>query len=98
MELSNRCSFCGKSLARGVSFWHTKIQLWANVDTDFGPSPPSDTQIDNEYQRILERIKYVDEDTLEKEIYQSFDFKLCRDCRDRFTANPLNKPLDYPEQ
>jgi hypothetical protein len=87
------CSCCGRLFEPGTPFWHLSIKLWADTNTDFTHLMKSDAEIDSQMASVLERIELLDTESLENEVYQEMAFVLCRDCRDRFTANPLNKTL-----
>jgi hypothetical protein len=90
------CSGCGKRFVRKAASWNMLIKLWADFDGDIDYADKSDKEIDATLDRLLERISYLDAKTLEDEIYQEIRFRLCKDCRDRFVANPLNLPIMQP--
>ena len=50
-----------------------------------------DDAIDERLEMLLERIALIPGDMLENEVYQRFDYLLCRRCRDIVAANPLNR-------
>ncbi|MBN1354739.1 hypothetical protein JXA40_00555 [bacterium] len=87
------CSGCGKKIEKTDVYWHLRIELWANVESNFEPMLKSEVEVDRELELILQRIDITDAELLENEVYQAMQFILCRDCRDRFAANPLNKPF-----
>ena len=92
------CSGCGRRFAKGAVSWNMLVRIWANYDGDIGFAGQTEAEIDESIEKMLERIQHIDARTLENEIHQEFRFRLCKDCRDRFVANPLNVPLNFKKK
>jgi hypothetical protein len=92
-KITNFCSACGRKIGKGSPSWNMFIKIWANYDGDIGFANQTENQIDHSISVLLDRIEKIDAGSLENEVYQELKFRLCKDCRDRFTANPLNQPL-----
>jgi len=85
------CSRCGTRLGHGVPSWTLRIELSANFDGTLDCSLKAAREADRTIEAVLRQIEWMDAETLENQIYQFFEFVLCRDCRDHYSANPLFK-------
>ncbi len=88
------CSRCRQTLEPGSVFWSLDIRLTAEqAMADPGENCGDSGIMDERLESLLERIRAEDVRSLENQVFQQFQFKLCRECRDIFTANPLNLEL-----
>ena len=87
------CDKCGSKFVQNQQTWKLSLRLWADYDGNFQEFNQESAFVENEINKVLERINMMDAAMLENEIYQEFTFFLCRNCRDQIAANPLNKAL-----
>jgi len=72
--------------------YEVRIQVYADFD---GTLPETDTATDLEARRrdLAARLAGEDPESLMRDVYHAERHLLCRGCRDRYLANPLNLPL-----
>lgn len=90
--VSKTCEKCGKEMPDGSLAYEVKIQVYADFD---GVVPRAETADELE-SRLCELVAVMDEmdpDELMRDVYHDERHLLCRACRDRYLANPLNLPL-----
>ncbi len=88
------CSKCGQTIGEGAIKWNLSIKLWADEVGYLLGSHRTDKDIESEIKKLLQKIQDMDATNLEEQVYQEFQFELCRDCRDLFIKNPLSIPSD----
>lgn len=89
MSEPRQCSRCGARLGPGIPSWVLRIELTANFDGTLDCSSKAANEADRAIETVLRQIEWMDAETLENQVYQFFEFTLCRDCRDHYSANPL---------
>ena len=82
------CSRCGKDLPLGSIKYILSIRLYADFDgvVEEGAGKEMD---DIEY--LLRCLEDSHQDETENDVHGEMAFLLCKDCRDRFSRDPLNK-------
>jgi len=88
----NRCARCGRALPPGSTAYRVKIDVVSTFDGFIPFDPSEDTAA--KLKKIAEDMKSLPAELLEEEVHQEFAFLVCLACKERFCANPLNKPLD----
>ncbi|MBI5233154.1 MAG: hypothetical protein HY880_02240 [Deltaproteobacteria bacterium] len=86
------CHSCGKELHDGSLKYVLEIRSFADFD---GYLEDYDGDIEDGINDILDAIENMDEQALEDDVYHSVVYLLCKDCREKFTRNPL-KSLGVP--
>ncbi len=86
--MSKTCERCGKEMPDGSLAYEVKIQVYADFD---GVLP--DVNTPEELQELVRSMEEADPDALMREVFHEEVHLLCRGCRDRYLANPLNLPL-----
>ncbi len=80
------CFRCGRRLPFGSLKYVINISISADFD---GILLEPDGDINDEYERLLSEIEDLDEEALERDVYQDFDFILCNSCKDQWTREIL---------
>lgn len=86
-----KCQKCGKRLPKGFLKYRVKIMVYSDFDGVI--ITPTDSNYKEELKKIMEKVKSLPANLLEEEIHREFEFIICRECKERFCANPLNLPL-----
>jgi len=94
MKLSsnNRCARCGRPLPRGGTAYRVKVDVTSTFDGYIPCDPSEDTTA--QLRKIAAELKSLPTELLEEEVHLEFAFLICLPCKERFCANPLNRPLD----
>lgn len=87
-----RCHKCGRALPPGAAFYNVKISVQQGFDGVIEPGPAEDLK--SLVSKIERQTAGVPEQLLEDEVHKEFDFVLCPRCREKYSANPLDLPLD----
>ncbi len=90
--MSKICEKCGLEMPDGSLAYEVKIQVYADFD---GVLPEVNTPEDLEarLQELVTSMEEADPDALMREVFHEEVHLVCRRCRDRYLANPLNLPL-----
>lgn len=90
--MSKVCEKCGKEMPDGSLAYEVRIQVYADFD---GVLPPMETtgELETRFGELVAAMDGVDPDTLMRDVFHKERHLLCRGCRDRYLANPLNLPL-----
>ncbi|MBI5167542.1 MAG: hypothetical protein HY998_07365 [candidate division NC10 bacterium] len=88
---SQSCAKCGKELPLGGLKYLVKIEVYADFDGYIAEEPLEDAEL--KMRELLEDMAEIDPEKLERDVYWKELHLLCKDCRDRFLANPLGIPL-----
>lgn len=92
LSSNNRCARCGRELPKGSTAYRVKIDVTSTFDGFIPFDPAVDTSA--KLKKIAEELKNLPPELLEEEVHQEFSYLICLPCKERFCANPLNKPLD----
>lgn len=86
------CAKCKKIILPGRGRYRVKIEILS----DFDGIIPFDPSIDpkKEIEKIEQELKTLPPELIEEEVHQEFTFIICPSCKEKFSANPLNRPLD----
>ena len=90
--MSKRCAKCGKVMPDGHPAYDIKIQVAADFD-EVLVEEGSPIEIEAKLQALAGAMEFADPEELARDVFQEARFLLCRPCRERFLANPLNLPL-----
>ena len=67
-----------------------KYVIDISISADFdGILLEPDGDINDEYERLLSEIEDLEEEDLERDVYQDFNFILCKRCKDQWTQEIL---------
>ena len=86
------CARCGAALALGGSKYLVRIEVLADWDGHLAMIEDGEDR-ERAMREALAALEERDEDELLREVYHRELHLLCKRCRDRFLANPLNLPL-----
>ncbi len=89
---NNRCARCGRPLIKGSTAYRVRIDVTSTFDGYIPYDPTEDTAA--KLRKIAEELRSLPPELIEEEVHQEFTFLICLACKERFCANPLNKPLD----
>ncbi|HEU5393468.1 MAG TPA: hypothetical protein VFV36_01570 [Candidatus Methylomirabilis sp.] len=93
--MDRRCDRCGRDLLPGDPAWILRLEAYADFDGTLWDL--DEEMLEAELQGLLAELEEAAAGetaaTLEEEVYLKRLYRLCRACRDRWTANPLNAPL-----
>ena len=84
--MSKSCEKCGKKMPDGGLAYEVKIQVYADFD---GVLP----QVETRLRELVAAMEEADPDELMQEVFHEEVHLVCRACRDRYLANPLNLAL-----
>ncbi len=90
--MSKTCQKCGKKMADGSLAYEVKIQVYADFDGVLPDMEASD-ELQVRLRELLRAMEGADPDDLVRDVYHEERHLLCPGCRDRYLANPLNRPL-----
>lgn len=88
---NQNCSKCGKNLSPGSLKYILSIKLYADFDGWVEPSGEGDRE---NLEYLVECLESTDQDEIEDDVHQEMAFLLCKNCRDLFSRNPLNRNKD----
>jgi hypothetical protein len=86
------CERCGREMPDGGLAYEVRIDVYADFDGVLAP-PGEGRTTEEELRELVARMADQDPDALMRDVYHSERHLLCRECRDRYLANPLNLPL-----
>ncbi len=87
------CSRCSRVIQPGDAFYNLVIKVSSAFD---GVINIKDEKYD--ISKEFDKIKSVPEELLNEEVFKEFEFVLCPRCKEIYCANPLNLPLESPDQ
>jgi len=93
--MDRRCDRCRRDLPPGEPAWILRLEAYADFN---GMLRDLDEEVlEAELRARLEELEQAaageQAAILEDEVYQRRFYRLCRACRERWGANPLNLPL-----
>ncbi|MBI2002233.1 MAG: hypothetical protein HYT85_07330 [candidate division NC10 bacterium] len=90
--MSKSCEKCGKEMPDGGLAYEVKIQVYADFD---GVLPHVETaeELEARLHELVAAMEEADPDELMQEVFHEEVHLVCRACRVRYLANPLNLPL-----
>jgi hypothetical protein len=86
------CVKCGKVMPEGYPAYEVRIRVAADFDGVL-PEGGSAAEVEDKLQTLLHAMELSDPEELARDVFHEERYLLCRQCRDRFLANPLNLPL-----
>jgi hypothetical protein len=87
-QKGQRCFRCAKELHPGSLTFMVQIRVFAGFD---GILQEPEGGVDQQLNQLLKQVEQSNPEDLEKEVYQEFNFVLCKSCRDR-----LVDELEHP--
>jgi len=86
-----RCDRCGIELGAEDGIYRVEIRVYADLTRSMPFVPPDRNEV--EIDELLQKLKDLEASLIEEDVHQEMSFLLCRRCKERFAANPLNLPL-----
>lgn len=83
------CCKCGKDLPPGSTKYILSIKLYADFDGNI-ESPDNQQDVDD-IEHLISCLEELGAEGAENDVHLEMAFLLCRDCRNNFSKNPLNK-------
>jgi len=87
MKKWGQCDNCGKRVPPGVILYEIRIDIYAKG----GPVEIEQEDMEkdhiNEMQRLIAQMEHMDAEELTDQVWESYRFDLCSDCRKEFHAN-----------
>ena len=90
------CTKCCKKIKKGSTSYKVHIIIRSRWD-EYIEESGSVEEIDKEIEQIVKDLEHIQPSLIESDIHQNFTFILCRKCKEIFSANPLNIPLDFKD-
>lgn len=90
------CDKCNRKIKKGSTSYKVHIVIrsqWDNYIEDSG----SVEKIDKEIEKIINDLDHIQSSLIESDVYQNFTFVMCRKCKEIFSANPLNLPINFED-
>ena len=84
------CDVCGEGLLLKSNVRYVvKVEVYAAYDPlEITEEDLAQANQEN-WEKLLEELRHVDPDKATSQIYVSFKYDLCRDCRMRYVEDPL---------
>ena len=94
--MDRRCDRCGRDLPLGEPAWILRLEAYADFDGVLRDL--DEAALEAELHALLTELVEAAEGEegtaiLDEEVYLRRLYRLCRACRERWVANPLNLPL-----
>jgi hypothetical protein len=86
------CVKCGRVMPDGYPAYEVRIQVVADFDGVLAEEG-SVAEVESKLQALAKAMELADPGELARDVCHEERYLLCRQCRDRFLANPLNLPL-----
>jgi hypothetical protein len=86
------CVRCGKVMPDGSTAYQVRIQVAADFDGVLAEGGPP-AEVERTLRELIADMARADPQELARDVFLEQRYLLCRQCRDRFLANPLNLPL-----
>ena len=86
--MTGQCCKCGESLYEGSLKYIVRIKVLA----DFDGCIKSETEGDD-LDALIGKMDGSSVEELENDVHQEMAFLLCKDCREIFVKNPLNRNI-----
>lgn len=93
---TQNCFRCGKELPPGNLTYVAQIRIFAGFD---GILREPEGGVDRQLDQLLKQVERSNPEDLEKEVFQEFNFALCKSCRDRLVdefEHPWEGPFRVP--
>jgi len=93
------CDMCGRRMAEGQDLrFVAKIQVHASADPLEITAEDLEGDIREKMRRLIEELKDMDPQEVERSVYCAFQFDLCPRCWKRYIEDPLPRwtPADLP--
>lgn len=90
--MSKLCERCGREMPDGSLAYEVRIDVRADFDGVL-VAPETGRRTEEELRELVARMADQDSEALMRDVHHRVRYLLCRACRDRYLANPLNLPL-----
>jgi len=87
---SQCCSKCGENLYEGTLKYIVRIKVLADFDGHINSDNEAHA---DDLEALIRQMENSTAEVLENDVHQEMAFLLCKDCRDIFIRNPLNRTL-----
>jgi len=84
------CARCGRRLERGITYYIVTVTLTAEVEGGIFQG-----RGEGDLEAIFSQVREKSAQELEEEVYQRFQFLLCKPCRDVFVKYPLGDEVSF---
>lgn len=96
------CDLCGQELHAGEDLRYVvKMEVYAAYDPLEITEEDLDQDHMEEISKLLDQMENMDAQDLEDDVFKSFRFDLCPDCRAKFVKDPLGREalqrIDFSE-
>jgi phage FluMu protein Com len=96
VEVTTRCTKCNKILKKGRTSYKVYIVIRSQWD-EIIDEQKSVEELDKEIEQLIKDLGHLSPRLVESDVHLSFKFILCRRCKEIFSANPLNLPIDFQD-
>jgi len=90
------CDKCNRKIKKGSTYYKLHIIIRSQWD-EYIEKQKSVEEIDREIEEIIKDLEHIQASLIESDVHQRFTYTLCRKCKEAFSANPLNLPLDIQD-
>lgn len=86
------CDRCGETLlVESDVRYRVRIEVFAAYDPLELTRGDLERDLEQEMADLIERMRSMDPEELESQVYKRFDFDLCPDCQRRYLEDPLGR-------
>jgi phage FluMu protein Com len=96
VEVTKRCAKCNKILKKASTSYKVHIIIRSQWD-EIIDERKSVEELDKEIEQLIKDLEHLSPSLIESDVHLNFKFILCRRCKEVFSANPLNLPIDFEE-
>ena len=98
MNCGGRCENCGRIVPSGETLYEIRIDIYAKG----GPIEiaPEDLEKDHiaEMEKLITEMEKMDPEELTDQVWESYRFDLCKECREEFHARLKLKATGRPPE
>jgi len=96
MKGTGQCDNCGRAVPRGETLYEIRIDIYAKG----GPLEIDPVELEKDHQaemqKLLSEMETMDPEELTDEVWESYRFDLCRQCREDFHSKLKLKKTGRP--